>query len=58
MNDPYLDIDWAIALQDSEMSHVLWLSNEELKTSKLKAKQRGRNIKRNLVRNESYQKVA
>ena len=59
MSNPYLDIDWAIALQDPDMSHLLWLSDKELNVRKeTKVKQNGRNITKITGRSDRDQKAA
>lgn len=55
--DPYLDTDWAIAILDPEISHVLWLTDEEMKIAKKKTSDRD-NKALKLTQNQGTRKTA
>lgn len=60
--DPYLDCDWTEAQSNPEISHILWLSDEELNTRKTQVKQKiekhGRTTQRDSRRTETTPQAA
>ena len=56
--DPYLDIDWAIAQTNPDISHLLWLTDEEFNALKREAKNGKRVATRNIDRIAGNKKAA